>query len=359
MKKIKNILALLMAAAMLLALAACGSGSGSGSGASASAGSTDKEYDLSFSMHTPSESTYGQIFQAFFDEVAEKTDGHVKITNYGSGTLAAAKDVADMVKDGGCDIGWLFTSFYYGQYPMTDVITVPLQNAQTSEQGTEVLWDLYETYPEMASEWDDYVILQMYANPVSYIYSTEKIESPADLAGKSIRSTSGGVADVMAMWGANVITMAPNDIYDSLQKNNIQGYTAEPTMIVDYSLQEVTPYCVKVPLYQAAFVMVMNKDTFNSLPEEYQEVLASYSTREASVDFARQIDAYVEECDEQFAAAGGEIIDLTDAQLAEFRTAAEQYAETWAESNSTADFDAGEYYDFCFNSYANHAPAAN
>ena len=350
----KKLVALMISMSMLLSLAACGGGGAEG-GSGASGDDSDKVYELSFSMHTAADSTYGAMFQKMFDEIYEKTDGHVKITLFGSGTLASASDVADMVKDGGCDIGWLFTAFYYGQYPLSDVVSIPLQDAVTSRQGTQVLWDLYENYPEMAGEWSDYRPLQIFANPVSYIYSTKAIASMADLSGLSIRSTSGGIAECLTGWGANVITMAPNDIYDGISKNNIQGYTFEPTGIIDYSLTEVTPYMVDMPLYQAPFVMVMNKDTYDALPAEYQAVFNAYATREASLAFASEIDQYVEDCQQTYEAAGVEVLSIADSAFNEFKTVADAYADTWAQEHTTDSFDAQSYYDFCSQAFAKYA----
>lgn len=342
----KKLFLVLLSLSLTLALASCGDSSSSDG---------DKVYELSFSMHTAAESTYGELFQTMFDEIYEKTDGHVKITIFGSGTLASAGDVADFVADGGADMGWLFTSFYYGQYPLSDVISVPMQGAQTSEQGTQVLWDLYETYEEMANEWSQFKTLQIYANPVSYVYSSIPISSVQDIAGKSIRSTSNGVAEVLGGWGANVISMPPNDIYDGISKNNIQGYTAEPTMLPDYSLTEVTPYMMDVSLYQAPFVMVMNQDVYNSLPAEYQAVLDEYATREASLVLAKGIDAYVEQTMQDALDGGMQVLTPTDEAYAEFQKAADTFTEDWIAQYTTDTFDAKEYYDFCAAAYAKYA----
>lgn len=355
---------MLAAVGILMSLTACGGGGGGGSqaqpGASTPSAATPvdgKVYELSFSMHVPAESTYGTTFQKMFDEIYEKTDGHVKITIFGSGTLASASDVADMVKDGGCDMGWVFTNFYYGQYPLSDVIAIPLQGAQTSTQGTQVLWDLYENYEEMAAEWDDYKTLQIFANPVNHLYSTIPISSVADLNGFSLRSTTGGIADCLKSWNANVITMAPNDIYDSIAKNNIQGYTFEPTGIIDYSLSEVTPYKIEMGLFHAPFVVVVNKEVYNSLPAEYQAVLDEYATREASLAFAEVTDQYVAQCQQMFEDAGGQVLTISDSAYAEFKATATEYAESWIADRSKNGFDARAYYDFCSAAYQKYADA--
>lgn len=352
----KKLLSTLVAVGLLASLAACGTNNQNQPEKSNQPGQSDgKVYELSFSMHIAAESTYGLTFQKMFDEIYEKTDGHVKITIFGSSTLASASDVADMVKDGGCDMGLVFTNFYYGQYPLSDVIAIPLQGAQTCTQGTQVLWDIYENYEEMAAEWSDFKTFQIFANPVNHFYSTTPIASVADLNGYSLRSTTGGIADCLKAWGANVITMAPNDIYDSIAKNNIQGYTFEPTGIIDYSLTEVTPYKIEMGLFHAPFVVVMNKDVYNSLPDEYKAALDEFATREASVAFAQITDQYVEECQQTFEDGGGQVLSISDSAYAEFKEAADAYAEDWIADRSKNGFDARSYYNFCSEAYQKYA----
>lgn len=372
----KKLASILLAGTMALGLAACSSSS-SDSGTDEATGGTEEttggtetstaeaeessssssgeSVTLNFSMHSAEDSTNGVMFREVFDEMNEASGGGLNIDIFGSALLASSSEVADMVKQGGCDMGWIFTSFYTGQYPLTDVISIPLLGAQTSEQGTNVLWDLYENYPEMADEWSDYKVLFLYANPVSYIYSNSEVTTLDDISGLTIRSTSGATADCLSSWGANVVTMAPNDVYDGMSKGTINSYTAEPTMLIDYSWTEITDYKNMVPLYQAAFVVAINKETYEGLPEEYKEVIDSYATREHSLDLAKQIDEYVEECDQEFTDAGGQIVELTDAQLADLQPAVDEWVAQWVTDNTTADFDAQEYYDFCVSAYESYA----
>lgn len=359
----KNILALILALAMALTLAACGgdkgnAGSNGGSnGGGNGGGSTDEYFEFNFSMHAAAESTFGTIFREFFDEIEEKTDGHVKINIYGSGTLAAAADVADMVKSGGVDMGWIFTGFYYGEYPLTDVLNLPMLGAENVEQGTNVLWDVFEEYPQVYDEWSDFKPLMIYPNPVNYFFSTKPITSMDDLHNISIRAVAGGTANMLTNVGANVITMPPNDIYDSISKNNIQAFVGEPTMVPDYSLGEVAPYRSTMGLYQAGFIVAMNRDAYNSLPAEYQAVIDEYATRAASVRYAQKMDEYVEQCNASYEAMGNTFVEMPESVEAEFAAEAEKIGQAWIETYTTDDFDAAEYYAFVKDAYAKYAPA--
>lgn len=342
----KRVLSLVLAVALVLVLAACG-GSSSGS----SSGSKDKTYNLSFSMHTPADTPVGRYFQSMFDEIEQKTDGHVKITLHGSGTLAAAKDVVNMVADGGCDIGWVFTSFYYGQFPLTDVLTLMGNNPQSCVQGTEVLYDLYNEFPEVAAEWAKFKVLQMHVNPVNYIYTGSDPSTLADVAKMSIRSPAGACATVLGNLGVNVISMAPNDIYDNLSKGNINGYVIEHTAVTDYSLNEVTKYVVDVPLNQGPFVVIMNQKTYDSLPAEYQAVIDEYCSLEACKAIAQVWEDQAKESGEKLLQTA-QLVEWSDADIAAFKAASDAYDQTWVTEHSTGSFDAQKLVDRCHELYA-------
>ena len=339
----KRVLAFVVSLAAVLGLAGCG-GSGSGQG------STEDVYNLSFSMHTPADTPVGRYFQSMFDEISEKTDGHVNITLHGSGTLAAAADVVDMVASGGCDIGWVYTSFYYGQYPLTDVITLMGNAPENCIQGTEVLYTLYHEFEEVAAEWSQFKVLQMHCNPVNYIYTSVKPDSLAGVAAMSVRAPSGACAEVMSDLGVNVISMAPNDIYDNLSKNNIQGYIIEPTGVTDYSLNEITEYIVDIPLNQGPFFVIMNQDTYNRLPAEYQAVIDEYTTLDASLAIAEVWNTQAQESEQEILERA-QYVSWSDTDLAAFQDASDAYNDEWVAAQSTSSFDASVLLDRCQELY--------
>lgn len=350
-----NLLALILALAMAITLTACSSGGDTKDpDPDQSGGSTGENFEFNFSMHTAADSTYGNLLREVFDEINEKTDGHVKINIFGSGTLAAAADVADMVQSRGVDMGWIFTGFYYGEYPLTDVLNLPMLGAKNVEQGTNVLWDIFEQYPQAAEEWSNYKTLMIYPCPVDYFYSSIPLDSAEGLKNTSIRAVAGGTAEMLTNIGANVITMPPNDIYDAISKNNIQAFIGEPTMVPDYSLGEVSPYRTNMGLYQAVFVVAMNLDAYNSLPAEYQAVIDEYATREASVAYAKKLDDYVEQCENDYLSAGNTYVEVTEETVAAFEAEAERCAEAWIKQYSTDSFDAAEYLEFVKSAYAKH-----
>ena len=308
------------------------------------AAADDKVYELTLSMHDPKTTANAIYIQSWIDAIDEATDGHVKITLYDNATLSAATDIGDNVKAGAVDIGWLYTSYYAGQFPLSDVINLPMQGFGDPVVSTNVLWDLMEKYDEVADEWSDFKLLMLYGNPGMIFASGEKpIVCKDDLQGLTIRCPSGGITDVLTAWGASPIAMAPPDLYEAIEKKNIDGYIFEPAGICNFSLQEITDYYTDYPLYDGPFGLIMNLDQWNSLPEEYQEIIDSLSGKEASLGAAQAFADDVVDKREVIKEAGGEFLEMTEEAIAELQVDADAYAETWVANKTTDDFDAGAY----------------
>ncbi|MDR2486845.1 MAG: hypothetical protein LBD12_02670, partial [Clostridiales Family XIII bacterium] len=233
---------LLITLAMILilsmfAMAACGGDpapSGGGdepTGDAAPAGDTADlpDMELTLTMHDPDTSRVGQALQAWADTVSQMTDGHLKISIFGSGSLAPGPEALNFVMNGSADIGWLYTMFYPDQFTLTEVVALPMNGPTHPAQTAEVLWDLYDSTPELKKELDDKVkLLQMYGNPVNFISTTSKpIEKLSDIKGLKLRCPAGGMTEVMKAWGAAPELVPPGDTYDALQKNNIGGTSWE------------------------------------------------------------------------------------------------------------------------------------
>lgn len=335
----KKALALLLALVMIFALTACGK-----TGTEEAKKDDGKVYELTLSMHDPKTTANAVYIQSWIDKVAEATDGKVKITLYDNATLSAATDIGDNVKAGAVDIGWLYTSYYAGQFPLSDVINLPMQGFGDPIVSTNVLWNLAEKYDEVEGEWGDFKLLMLYGNPGMILCTADSpITTKADLAGRVIRCPAGGITDVLTAWGASPITMAPPDLYEAVEKNNINGYIFEPAGICNFSLEEITNYYTDYPLYDGPFALIMNKDQWNALPEEYQKAIDEISGKEASLGAAQAFADDVVAKREKIVAAGGEFVELEASAITEMQADADAYAQTWVENMTKDGFDAAAY----------------
>jgi len=356
-KTLGTAITILLALSLCAGLSACSNNSNSNTSSSASGSSTSAgsaspsentaadlgDFEFSLSLHDPVTSPNGVFFQEWADAIDAATDGHVKITLFGSSLLSAATDIADNVKGGAATIGWLYTSYFAGQFPLTDVINLPMQGFGDPLVSTKVLWDLYNEYDEVKNEWGAFKLLMLYGNPgMIFASAKDPIRTVADLKGLNLRCPAGAITDVLTAWGANPITMAPPDVYQAIERNNISGYVFEPSGITNFSLEEVTKYYTDFPMYDGPFGLIMNKDSWDSLPKEYQDIIDNLSGFQGSLAAAQCFADAVEVARGTIVSAGGEFITLTPEAIAEFQIEADKFAGGWA-GNISGNIDAAGY----------------
>ena len=358
----RRILSLLLSACMTIALlSSCSSNTGSSGGSTdpgtggsttpSDSGTADpgQTYELSFTIHDPATSSKTQKYEELAAAVKEATNGAVNITVFSGGTLVASTDVADMVEGGGADMGWLFTTFFPGQFPLTEVISLPMVFTD-SITSTKTLLALYEQSPDLQEELSRYKILSLYCNPINYVYSNKPVHTVEDMAGQQLRAPSGVPTDMLTAWGAVPVMQGPGDVYQSVEKGVLDGCTFEWSGFDDFRLWEVIKTCTEIPVYCGIFLTVMNHDSYNRLPAEYQEAIGAISGREASLASAQAfVDAMNDAVAEIKASNGsngqpGEFITPTEEEIAGLKVAADEYAAQWCENiTATTGVDGAEF----------------
>lgn len=346
-KHTKKILGLFLASAMSLALlTACGGtsdpGGESGSGGSDGGSGDGQVYELSLSTHDPATSNKTIYFQQWADQIKEASDGRLNITIYSAGALASGTAALDALRTNVCDIAWIYPPYFSGQFPLSEVISQPI-GVTSVPQGTQVLYGLYEAYPELQEELSEFVPLMMHTNPTNKICSIDgyPIDSVDDLQGLTFRASAGTPSDLLLAWGATPIQMAPGDIYQAVERGTVEGYIFDWSGIVSFGLQEVTANLTTMPVYLGPYFLMMNQNSFNSLPEDLQQILLENSGLDASMGLAWVYEGDEREGREICEAAGCTMIDVTPEAEAEFLSYGEALLEDWiAEYGDRVDAEA-------------------
>ncbi|MDR3294379.1 MAG: TRAP transporter substrate-binding protein DctP [Clostridiales Family XIII bacterium] len=283
MKK-KNLLLLLLVAVMVAAMAGCGGGSGTSndtagpvadSAADADAdGASDEvdrsdwvKMDLNWASYLP-EGDGDKLRFEFIDAAMEKhLPGYITFNKYFSGTLLTQDVMLDGIRAGTTDIG--FVDFAAsGDFPVSKIWYYASVNVASQTGGTAALTDwAQQTQPD---EYKDFVFL--WGNclgPASFM-TTFPIESVADIQGKQLNAT-GAMQETLKSWGANPINMTTGEVYEAVRSGMIAGAYASFGSQARLGLTEVAPYATMVPMGSAVYGFLMNKDSFNRMPESQRE----------------------------------------------------------------------------------------
>ena len=182
------------------------------------------------------------------------------------------------VRCGIVDIGWCFQGYWPDQTPLADVISLPCLPIKTAEQGSEVLWKLYEKFPAIQKEFSDVVPLTLWtSHPYFLLTSKKQVKTLEDLKGLKIRVTGGPPTDQMKALGAVPTLMPMPDIYQALDKGVVDGMGAPWEAILasgSMRSRSTIPWSALSAVY---FSVCANKQKWESLPKDVRDQIMSVS----------------------------------------------------------------------------------
>ncbi|MEJ2156108.1 MAG: TRAP transporter substrate-binding protein [Desulfobacteraceae bacterium] len=236
-----------------------------------------KTITLTFANQNPDTSWSGMhAIAPWAKQVEAATNGKVKVQVFYSQTLTKGKDAWNATKSGIADIAWCFHGYWSGMTPLADVISLPALPFDSAEKGSEVLWKLYEKYPEIQKEFSDNKILAVFtSNPYILITTKKPVKTLEDIQGMKIRMSGGPPTEMMKALGGTPMLIPMPENYISLQKGVIDGMGAPWEAIHGFRLYEVVNYYTATPFPAVYFSIAMNKRKWNSLPKDVQEGIMS------------------------------------------------------------------------------------
>ena len=258
-------------------------------------------------------------------KIEEATKGRVKIQAYYSQTLTKGKDAWSTVKSGIADMAWCFHGYWPNMTPLADVVSLPAMPFRSAEKASEVLWKLYEQFPQIREEFADNKVLQLWTTDPYLLITTKKhVKTLEDLKGLKTRMTGGPPTDMMKALGGIPMLIPMPDNYISLQKGVIDGMGTPWEAFLSWRFYEVVKYVTtNTPFPCVYFSLSMNKNKWNSLPKDIQDAIMSVSGLEGSKFQGRNY----------FDTAKGEVIEKAKAQgyMLEYYNLPESERERWIE----------------------------
>lgn len=314
MRKLSRTTGILAAIGLLLPLSACGGDSGD-----------DGSYTLRMSTQLSENSPMVEGFRAWADAVRERTDGAVEISVHPSAQLGSDEDVIEQ-SISGANIAVLTDGGRMSNYvPEVGILGMPYiaDNYDELRKITET-----ETFASFDDKFADEGIVMLaynwYDGPRNF-YTNGEIEKPADLNGQRIRTPGAPVwSESIAALGATPVDMPWPDSYNALQSGAIDGVEVQSTAAWPSSIHEVTSHMSRTEHFQLANFIMVGESWFETLPEEYQEILVE-ECRKAATENAELVQRKAKEFEQKMVDQG---LTITEPDREAFRDAAASAYET-------------------------------
>ncbi|WP_099303133.1 TRAP transporter substrate-binding protein [Bacillus sp. Marseille-P3800] len=269
------------------------------------------------------------VVQSFIEDIAEQTDGDISIRSFPGGSLAAPDTQYDATATGAVDLGLSVHSYTPGQFPLSSVMELPFMSKSGSE-GSRILWQLYEEFPEIQAEYGEVIPLWLYTSEPGQIYTVgQPIERMEDLKGLRIRSPSPEVNAWLSALGATPVSMSMNESYEALDRGVVDGVVGPWHTLLDYSLYEVIDYATVGDFYMSTFYTVMSENSWTSLNSSEQTIFTETAGARMSLIAGENFDKRTQEAQEAAQDANVSIYELPEDELTRWRTHIDPVIDQW------------------------------
>lgn len=277
-----------------------------------------------------------ESFERFAADVAERTDGRVKIRTLPAGAVVGTAETLEAVRMGVLDGQHNAPAYWTGREPAFAILGGLVGAYQNPQQllayhyehgGLELLREAYEPYglyPIGITTWG-----------AESLPLTQMVESPEELKGLKLRMSKGMFSEVFEKFGAIPVQMAGTEVYSALDKGVVDGADwGTLAMNEELGFHDIAKYAIYPGVHSMSIADVaIKKETWDSLSPELQEQLKA-AVRAFAEDMANTMHAKDVEVAKKLREQGVTLIDWSDEEEQRFRDAA---VDVWKDFASQSD----------------------
>ncbi|MGI6574850.1 MAG: TRAP transporter substrate-binding protein [bacterium] len=236
-----------------------------------------KPVTLRMAEQGPPTGVRAEVVQFFVDEVKTRTDGRVNIDVYWDSTLLEREEMIRGVMTGAADMGCTNVAYHPTELHTWGVfntfLTGPLSLAEQQELKRRVV-DEIPAFNSELDRWNQQWIFTFSYQP-GMICSTTPIEKLEDIKGKQFRAPSRWQLAMLQAVGTIPVSLGWPEVYTALDRGTLDGTFTSVDSYERYSIDEVAPYYLwdESLWTPQPFIFTINKDVFNSLLEQDQEII--------------------------------------------------------------------------------------
>lgn len=283
--------------------------------------SQEAEFNIQVGHIAPPDHSYTKGMELFAEKVEERTDGRVTFEIFGDGQLGGEREIVEQVQLGSLDLT-IATAGVVGSFvPELSVLEMPFL-FENVDKAYDVLDGDIGAELEEKIEAQGFKSFGILENGMRHIVNNKQaVHSPDDMAGLKMRTLENDLyLETYRALGTDATPISFPEAYTSLEQGVVDGQDLSLGVMVTTKMYEVQEHLTLNGIYYAAAPMMMNADTFNSLPEDIQQIFIEVAEevkpeqRQINQDMeAEQIEFLKEE--------GVEVIEPSEAEMKAFREA--------------------------------------
>ena len=345
MKKTTRILALMLALLMIFAMSGCGKEAApeaSKPDASAPADPGNPAEDktpaadpivIDIVSTFPAGNVNYEAGKLVAQKAEELTNGQIKFNFLGGSEIFSGAAGAEAVMNGALDAVFTAADYFTGFIPAAAAVCASdMTYAEMVEAGAlDYINELFTPNGVRLL----YVVDEVGISGTQ-IFTNSPVSSLADLKGMTIRSTGTVQGDILTALGCTPTPLGLGEIFTGLEQGLVQGYCGPAYLGGAMGFFEYSKCVVSTEIARGGSSLLINEDVWQSIPADLQQALMDVmpQVNEVAVGIYSE---YVANNRAMLEEAGGQIVDLPEAEAAELSKLCMDYA--WAGIEASVDAD--------------------
>lgn len=220
----------------------------------------------------PSHAMNADMWPELIRRMEEATGGEVTAEiKYG---IAPPPALMDIVLDGAADMTWIFNGYTPGRFVATKLIELPGFEGN-AEQASVAYWRVHEAMLAKLDEHKGVKVIGVMTHGPGQVHSNKPVNTLSDINGLKVRIGGGVAGDIGAKLGMSGIRVPAPKVYETLDSGAADAVAMPAEGRESFKLTEVAPHFYEMPggFYRGAFALIMNQETWDSLPADAQKAL--------------------------------------------------------------------------------------
>jgi TRAP-type C4-dicarboxylate transport system substrate-binding protein len=305
------------------ALAGCGRAGGTAAGSSTT---------LTAATYIPQ--SYDDLYpgiQTFTDVLASASDGQLTCDMFDAGTLLGAEQLLPGLLLGVADVMFQTSSYVSSSYPILGAMELPfgtedyarqrraidpdgplfaLLNGELARQGVRLLGGMPCTF--------------------EYLWTVDRpIRSPQDARGMRIRVAGEIEGETVKALGGAPVFMGSSEVFEALERGTIDGLVSYVGTVVSRDLQEIVRFGTRAHFGAYTVDAYCRSDWYEEQPPQLRAALDAAGRALYHEGTEVMVGVHEREYLPAVTAAGVELVEPTDAELAAFRAAVAPVYGRW------------------------------
>ncbi len=297
--------------------------------------------EVTLTLHhflSPQSNTHKTFLAPWAKRVEEQSGGRIAIEIYPSMTLGGKPpQLFDQARTGIADIIWTLPGYTAGRFPIVEVFELPFI-AGSAEATSQAVMAFHDDH--LVEEFDGVKPLILHAHAPGVIHTrSTPVATLEDLAGLKLRAPTRQINAALGALGAVPVGMPVPEVPGAISRGVVEGALVPYEVTLALRLPELTRHHTESGLYTAVFLLAMNRNVYESLPDDLRQVIDDNSGLVAARQAGAIWDRNEIEARGIVAEGDGNIIVLDAAEQERWRQATQPVIDAWIAAMDEAGLD--------------------